>query len=66
MNDDSALIFAGSTVVKRIETQWPRMTNLAFGPEGDKRIYATTATEDRIGQMSQIYEVDTEGYPLFG
>ena len=56
---------AGGTVVKRIETQWPRMTNLAFGPEGEKRIYVTTATEKRVGQLS-IYEVDTDGYPLFG
>lgn len=56
---------AGGTVVKRIETRWPRMTNLAFGQEGENRIYVTTATEERAGQLS-IYEVDTDGYPLFG
>ena len=61
---DVVVLDTGGSVVKRIVTQWPRMTNLAFGPDGDKRIYATTATEERVGHLC-IYEVDTDGYPLF-
>ena len=61
---DVVVLDAGGTVVRRIETRWPRMTNLAFGPEGDKIICTTTATEERVGQLC-IYEVDTDGYALF-
>jgi gluconolactonase len=59
-----AVLNASGVVQRRISMQGPRVTNLAFGPAGQKRIYTTEANAERVGWLG-IYEVDTEGYPLF-
>jgi gluconolactonase len=59
-----AVLDAAGVVQRRIPMQGPRVTNLAFGPAGEKRIYTTEANADRAGRLG-IYEVDAEGYRLF-
>jgi sugar lactone lactonase YvrE len=59
-----AVLDASGVVQKRIPMHVPRVTNLAFGPGGEKRIYVTEANAERVGRLG-IYEVDVGGYPLF-
>ncbi len=61
---DIVVLDAGGAVVRRISTELPRMTNVAFGPAGEKTICTTSATSDRAGQLC-LYEIDTEGLALF-
>jgi gluconolactonase len=61
---DIVALDAGGAVVKRLSTELPRMTNLAFGPKGEKTFCTTSATSDRVGQLC-LYEIDTEGLALF-
>lgn len=49
------------TVVERIITAGSMPTNLVFGPPGEKKIYVT---EDEHGTL-EVFNVDTEGLPLF-
>lgn len=48
-------------VVRRIPTESPMPTNVAFGPKGSKRIYVT---EMARGEM-EAFEVDTDGLSLW-
>ncbi|MCA9902458.1 MAG: SMP-30/gluconolactonase/LRE family protein [Anaerolineae bacterium] len=47
-------------VVQRIKTQGSAPTNVAFGPDGEHRIYVT---EHQLGQI-EVFDVDTSGLPL--
>jgi gluconolactonase len=57
--DVTVLDFKGS-VVKRINTEGSSPTNIAFGPQGSRKIYVT---EVEKGQF-EVYKVDTDGLPL--
>jgi gluconolactonase len=48
-------------VVQRIPTLGKFPTNLAFGPNGQKRIYVTEVEHHRI----EMHDVETEGLPLY-
>ena len=48
-------------VVRRIKTEGIRPSNLAFGKPGERKIYVT---EDETGTI-QVFDVDTDGFPLF-
>jgi len=39
----------------------PQLSNLAFGPSGEHRIYVT---EDEFGVI-EVHDVDTSGLPLY-
>ena len=52
---------ADGSIDRRIRTQGREPTNLAFGLHGEKKIYVT---ECELGQL-EIFEVDTEGLPLW-
>ncbi len=49
-------------VIRRIETQGVRPTNVAFGAQGEQRIYVT---EQELGQI-EVFHVETSGFPLLG
>jgi gluconolactonase len=49
-------------VVRRIPLQGKLPTNVAFGLPGSRRIYVT---EQQIGRL-EVYEVETDGLPLYG
>jgi gluconolactonase len=49
-------------VIRRLTTEGARPTNLAFGANGEKRLYVT---EQELGQI-EVFEVDTVGFPLNG
>jgi gluconolactonase len=53
---------ASGTVVRRIPLHGKLPTNVAFGRRGSRRIYVT---EQQIGRL-EVYEVETDGLPLYG
>jgi gluconolactonase len=55
-----AVLDAGGTVVKRIDTAGSSPTNVAFGSPGSRRIYVT---EVGNGQF-EVHDVDADGFPL--
>jgi sugar lactone lactonase YvrE len=46
--------------IRRIKTQGSMPTNLCFGPKGERTIYVT---EVETGSV-QVFDVNTDGYPL--
>ncbi len=48
------------SILRRISTAGIRPSNVAFGPEGEKRIYVT---EGELGQF-EWFDADTDGLPL--
>jgi gluconolactonase len=57
---DLAVLDTNGEVVKRIKTEGQRPTNVAFGPDGERKIYVT---EHELGQI-EVFDVDTAGLPL--
>lgn len=57
-----ALVDAEGTVVRRIPLHGKLPTNVAFGLPGTKRI---CVTEQQIGRL-EVYDVETDGLPLYG
>ena len=49
------------SVIRYLPTKGMKPTNVAFGPQGEKKIYVT---EDECGSLDVI-DVDTGGFPLF-
>ena len=58
---DVTVLDPNGKVKRRIRLDGPRPTNIAFGPQGSKKIYVT---EQGIGQF-EVYEVETDGLPLY-
>lgn len=58
---DVTVLDSDGSVVRRIRTQGRNPTNVAFGPDGEKRIYVT---EHELGQI-EVFDVDTPGLPLY-
>ncbi len=56
-----AVISSDGDIVERLKTLGSAPTNVAFGPDGEKRIYVT---EHELGQIETL-EVDAHAYPLF-
>lgn len=57
---DVTVIDPSGKIVQRIRTQGKAPTNVAFGPDGEHRIYVT---EHQLGQI-EVFDVDTSGMPL--
>lgn len=58
---DITVLDSKGSVVKRINTEGSSPTNIAFGPQGSKKIYVT---EVEKGQL-EVHKVDTDGLPLY-
>jgi len=58
---DVTVLDPDGSVVRRIRTQGRNPTNVAFGPDGEKRIYVT---EHELGQI-EVFDVDTPGLSLY-
>lgn len=50
------------SILRRIPTAGIRPSNVAFGPEGEKRIYVT---EGELGRF-ECFNADSDGLPLYG
>lgn len=57
-----AVVDPTGAVIRRIETQGARPTNVAFGANGERRLYVT---EQELGQI-EVFDVETSGFPLLG
>jgi gluconolactonase len=57
-----AVLDPSGSVIRRIETEGTRPTNVAFGANGERRLYVT---EQELGQI-EVYDVETAGFPLLG
>lgn len=57
---DVTVLDGDGSVLRRIKTDGIAPTNLAFGPNGEKRIYVT---EDEKGTL-EVFDVDAPGLPL--
>ncbi len=57
---DVTVLNGDGSVYKRIPTEGSNPTNVAFGPDGEKRIYVT---EHELGQI-EVFDVETAGLPL--
>ena len=57
---DVTVLDPGGQVVKRMKTAGLMPTNLAFGPNGERKIYVT---EVETGSV-QVFDVETGGLPL--
>ncbi len=58
---DVTVLNPDGSLHKRIKTQGRNPTNVAFGPDGEKRIYVT---EHELGQI-EVFDVETAGLPLY-
>lgn len=56
-----AVVGLDGSIERRIRTEGANPTNVAFGPEGERRLYVT---EHQLGQI-EAYDVDTPGLPLY-
>jgi gluconolactonase len=56
-----AVLDPDGAVVERVATKGAKPTNLAFGAQGERKIYVT---EDEYGVLEAI-DVDTDGLPLY-
>ena len=59
---DVTVLAPDGGVLRRIGTPGLQPTNVSFGPSGEKTIYVT---EYETGTVER-YDVDAEGYKLFG
>lgn len=57
---DVTVLDPNGKVVNRIKTGGLKPTNLAFGLEGEKKIYVTEVEKGNL----EIHDVETSGYPL--
>ncbi len=57
---DVTVLDKNGTVIDRIKTEGSMPTNLCFGKPGEKQIYVTEVETSTV----QIYDVDTDGFPL--
>jgi gluconolactonase len=57
---DVTVLGRDGKVIRRIKTKGSMPTNLAFGPKGEKTIYVTEVESGSV----QVFDVDTDGYPL--
>lgn len=58
---DVTVLGKNGEVVNRIKTEGSFPTNLCFGRDGEKKIYVTEVDTGSV----QIFDVDTDGYPLY-
>lgn len=58
---DVTVLDAGGQVAERIPTEGSAPTNVAFGPDGEHRIYVT---EHQLGRI-EVFDVGTSGLPLY-
>jgi gluconolactonase len=58
---DVTVLGPGGSVVRRLRTEGPMPTNLAFGPPGSNRIYVTEAAFGVI----EVFEVGVDGLSLY-
>jgi gluconolactonase len=58
---DVTVLDTEGQLVRRIETAGAFPTNVAFGPDGEKKIYVT---ENEFGQI-EVFDVETAGLPLY-
>ena len=56
-----AVIESDGRVTERIRTEGANPTNVAFGPDGERRLYVT---EHQLGQI-EAYDTTTSGLPLY-
>jgi gluconolactonase len=56
-----AVVGPDGRVERRIQTEGANPTNVAFGPDGERRLYVT---EHELGQI-EVFDVDTSAMPLF-
>ncbi len=56
-----AVVSPQGKVVERLKTEGSAPTNVAFGPEGEARLYVT---EHALGQI-EVFDVDASAFPLF-
>jgi gluconolactonase len=56
-----AVIAPRGTVERRITTEGRNPTNVAWGPDGDPRVFVT---EHELGQI-ELHETDTAALPLY-
>ncbi len=59
---DVTVLGPDGSVLRRIHTQGKKPTNIAFGPDGEPRIYIT---EVEFGQI-EVFEVETSGFEFYG
>ncbi|MFW6195683.1 MAG: SMP-30/gluconolactonase/LRE family protein [Chloroflexota bacterium] len=57
---DVSVFAPDGSLVRRIQLQGPAPTNVAFGPQGSRKLYVT---EQGVGRF-EVYDVDTDGLPL--
>ena len=57
---DVAVLGPDGAVKRRIKTEGSNPTNVAFGPDGEKKLYVS---EHELGQI-ELFDVDVSGYPL--
>lgn len=58
---DVTVIAPDGSIARRIETEGHRPTNVAFGPDGETRLYVT---EQELGQI-EVFDVDTSAAPIY-
>ena len=58
---DITVLTPEGSLVKRIPTAGSGPTNVAFGPSGSQTLYVT---DQGIGQI-EVFDVDTDGWPLY-
>lgn len=56
-----AIVDPSGIVIERIPTQGARPTNVAWGPDGDTRLFVT---EQQLGQI-EVLDTDTTALPLY-
>jgi gluconolactonase len=56
-----AVIGPDGRVEQRIKTEGANPTNVAFGPDGEHRLYVS---EHQLGQI-EVYEAETSALPLY-
>lgn len=59
---DVTVVGSDGKVARRIQLNGPAPTNVCFGPAGIKKLYVT---EQGIGNF-EVYDVPTDGLPLYG
>ncbi len=57
---DVSVVEPDGTVSARIPTEGPRPTNVAFGPNGESRIYVTEVERGAL----EVHDVPAPGLPL--
>ena len=59
---DVTVLGRDGNVLQRIRTPGVQPTNVCFGPPGEKKIYVTEYEKGTV----ECFDVDADGFPLFG